>query len=145
MMPPCEPPGGCLGIFLYSSGFLSCHLRLAWGHGIQAGHRADMAPIPSLQKGWKLSLWVNKPQVRQTDMALIAPTINTSSSTQSWIQFFFPSVWATPLELCEEITNKNYAHLIIVFWEIFFTNKKTSLLVFKTLYIANPVSQSEYK
>lgn len=90
MTPPCEPPGGWMPwVFLYSSGFFF-HAICAWlrDMAVQAGRRAGMAPIPPLQRGRKLPLWASKSQVRripqQTDMALMAPTISTSSSTQSF-------------------------------------------------------------
>lgn len=77
-----------LGFSLQFRVFLSCHLRLAPGHGSSSRAGAGMAPIPPLQRGRKLPLWASKSQVRripqQTDMALMAPTISTSSSTQSF-------------------------------------------------------------
>lgn len=82
-------------VFLYSWGLLSCHLCLAPGHGMQTGHRPGIASTPPFQRGWKLSLWMNKPLIRwlppQTDMAGIAPT-TASPSSQPQIDGIFVAV-----------------------------------------------------
>lgn len=74
MMPPCEPPGGCLGFFSTVQGFF--HAICAWllDMAVKQGTEQAWLRYPLSKRSWKFSFWVSRLQVRwwNPTMALLA-------------------------------------------------------------------------